>query len=161
MKWLLISRVQQLLLFNIFCVRKSLLISGGQQFLVLLNSALLTDCIGVVMLPLGSTHSIIFKLLNILRLLILAHLGVDVLHGGLDVGDAGGGHRDAPGGEDLQGRFRKLQLVSNSRMKFRLVARLLESLGKRNYFDAEGEVAGAEHVYDPPVLDPDLLVLGI
>ena len=53
------------------------------------------------------------------------NLGIDMLHGGLNVGDAGRSHRDAARREDLEGRLRVLELVCYPGVQLRLVASLL------------------------------------
>jgi len=100
--------------------------------------------------------------LDVLRLLLLLEvedLGIDVFDRSLDVGHRGCGDSNATSGEYFEGGLRIFYLVGHAWVKLWLIGSLSECLRERCDFDGEGQRAGAQHVDDSPVLDPDVLVL--
>ena len=86
------------------------------------------------------------------------HLRVNVLYSCLHIIDTGSCHRYGASGEYLQGRLGVLDLVGDTWVKLGLVGGLLEGLREGDNLDGEGEGAGAKHIDNSPILDPDVLV---
>ena len=82
-----------------------------------------------------------------------------MLDGSLNVCHAGRSDCDAAGGEYFKSGLWIFNFIGHAGVKLWLIGSLSECLRERCDFDGEGQRAGAQHVDDSPVLDPDVLVL--